>query len=59
MSEQRDSTEFDATFEATQRRQVLAGLELDPAGRLRWLEERMTELFRLQGLARPSSTRPR
>jgi len=43
--------EFDGSFEGTRRRQILAGLRLDPAARLRWLEERMDELFRLQGKA--------
>jgi hypothetical protein len=44
-------TDFDGTFEGTRLRQLLAGLELDPAGRLRWLEARMAELRRLQGKA--------
>lgn len=47
--------EFDGTFDATRRRQTRAGLELDHAARLRWLEERMTELIRLQGKANRSS----
>jgi hypothetical protein len=42
---------FDGTFEGTRRRQILAGLQLDPAARLRWLEERMDELRRFQGAA--------
>jgi hypothetical protein len=45
--------DFDGTFEGTRRRQVLAGLELDYTERLRWLERRMTELFRLKGNAAP------
>ncbi|HXH37267.1 MAG TPA: hypothetical protein VNN08_01430 [Thermoanaerobaculia bacterium] len=44
---------FDGTFEGTRRRQELAGLELTPAERLRWLEERMTELLKLKGRAAP------
>lgn len=47
---------FDGSFEGTRRRQILAGLELTPAARLRWLEERMEELFRLRGKASPDST---
>jgi hypothetical protein len=43
--------EFDGSFDGTRRRQILAGLQLDPAARLRWLEERMDELFRLRGKA--------
>ena len=58
MSDQRsdrqpDEIEFDGTFDGTRRRQILAGLQLDPAARLRWLEERMDELFRLRGKAAP------
>jgi len=44
-------TAFDGTFDGTRRRQDLAGLELTPTERLRWLEERMTELLRLKGRA--------
>jgi hypothetical protein len=43
--------DFDGTFEGTRRRQDLAGLELTYAERLRWLEERMTELLKLKGRA--------
>jgi hypothetical protein len=43
--------EFDGSFDGTRHRQILAGLQLDPAARLRWLEERMDELFRLRGKA--------
>jgi len=46
--------DFDGTFEGTRRRQDLAGLELTPAERLRWLEKRMTELLKLKGKAVPS-----
>jgi hypothetical protein len=45
---------FDGTFEGTRRRQDLAGLELTPAERLCWLEERMTELLKLKGKAAPA-----
>lgn len=43
--------DFDGTFEATRRRQDLAGLDLTYTERLRWLEGRMTELLRLKGKA--------
>lgn len=43
--------EFDGTFEGTRRRQILLGLQLDHAGRLRWLEATMAELRALQGKA--------
>ncbi len=43
---------FDATFEGTRLRQILLGLELDPAERLEWLERTMVELRALQGKAR-------
>jgi hypothetical protein len=43
--------DFDGTFEGTRRRQDLAGLELTYTERLRWLEERMTELLKLKGRA--------
>jgi hypothetical protein len=46
-----DEPEFDGTFEGTRRRQFLLGLELDYAGRLRWLEAKMSELRELQGKA--------
>jgi hypothetical protein len=48
---QQDEPEFDGTFEGTRRRQFLLGLELDYAGRLRWLEAKMSELRELQGKA--------
>ena len=47
--------DFDGTFEGTRRRQELAGLELTYAERLRWLEERMTELLKLKGKAASSN----
>ncbi len=43
----------DGTFEGTRRRQLLAGLELEPVERLRWLERTMDELRRLRGKAAP------
>ena len=46
--------DFDGTFEGTRRRQELAGLELTYTQRLRWLEERMTELLKLKGNAASS-----
>jgi hypothetical protein len=46
-----DWTGFDGTFEGTRRRQLLAGLTLTPAERLRWLETWMTELLKLKGAA--------
>jgi len=53
VTERRDGdpvwADFDGSFEATRRRQVRLGLQLDHAARLRWLEERMTELIRLKG----------
>lgn len=53
--EQPADPEFDGTFEGTRRRQFLLGLELDYAGRLRWLEAKMSELRELQGKAVPVS----
>jgi hypothetical protein len=49
--------DFDGTFEGTRRRQDLAGLELTYTERLRWLEERMTELLKLKGRADSSDER--
>lgn len=49
----RAETPFDGTFDGTRRRQILLGLELDHAGRLRWLETKMAELRALQGKASP------
>ncbi len=46
-----DSPEFDGTFEGTRQRQILLGLELEPAERLRWLERTMAELRALKGRA--------
>lgn len=50
---------FDGSFEGTQRRQVLAGLDLTPTERLRWLEQRMAELRKLKGAAAPDQERDR
>jgi hypothetical protein len=48
-----DSTrQFDGSFDGTRRRQILAGLALDPAGRLRWLERTLEELRRFEGRAK-------
>lgn len=44
---------FDGSFEGTRRRQILSGLALTPAERLRWLERRMAELRSLTGKAAP------
>jgi hypothetical protein len=44
--------EFDGSFEGTRRRQMLLGLEMEPIERLQWLERRMAELRRLQGIAK-------
>jgi hypothetical protein len=46
---------FDGSFEGTRRRQILSGLDLSPAERLRWLERRMAELRALQGKAMPQN----
>jgi hypothetical protein len=53
--ERQADPDFDGTFEGTRRRQFLLGLELDYAGRLRWLEAKMSELRELQGKAGPVS----
>jgi hypothetical protein len=45
------ATPFDGSFEGTRRRQMIEGLRLDHAARLRWLEERLSELLRLKGKA--------
>jgi hypothetical protein len=47
-----DSPLFDGTFEGTRRRQILLGLELEPAERLRWLERTVAELRVLKGRTR-------
>lgn len=39
-------------FEGTRRHHLRHGLRLTPAERLRWLEETVDEMRRLQGLAR-------
>ena len=44
--------DYDGSFEGTRLRQIRLGLELDPVGRLRWLETTMAELRALQGKAR-------
>lgn len=44
---------FDGSFEGTRRRQILTGLELTAAERLRWLQGRMAELLMLKGKASP------
>ena len=49
--------EFDGSFEGTRRRQMLLGLEMDPIERLRWLERRMAELRKLQGIAQSPKKR--
>jgi hypothetical protein len=39
-------------FEGTRRHHLRRGLQMTPAERLRWLEETVEEMRRLQGLAR-------
>jgi hypothetical protein len=39
-------------FEGTRRHHIRRGLQLTPLERLRWLEETVDEMRRLQGLAR-------
>lgn len=39
-------------FEGTRRHHIRSGLRLTPQERLRWLEETVDEMRRLQGLAR-------
>lgn len=39
-------------FEGTRRHHIRSGLRLTPLERLRWLEETVDEMRRLQGLAR-------
>lgn len=39
-------------FDGTRRHHIRLGLRLTPAERLRWLEETVNEMRRLQGLAR-------
>lgn len=51
MREESGPDAFDASFEGTRRRQVLLGLSMTPAERLRWLENRMAELRHLLGKA--------
>jgi hypothetical protein len=42
------------SWDETRRRQARLGLDMTPAERLRWLEETLDEMRRLQGLARAS-----
>lgn len=44
--------ETDWDFEGARRHHIRRGLTLTPAERLRWLEETVDEMRRLQGLAR-------
>ena len=48
--EEREDDAWD--FAGTRRRHLRQGLRLTPAERLRWLEETVDEMRRLQGLAR-------
>ena len=54
----KEPDDFDGSFEGTRLRQILAGLELNHTERLRWLEERMSELMRLRGKAGASELPP-
>jgi len=46
---------FDGSFEGTRHRQILAGLQLDPPARLRWLERTIADLQRLRsGAVKPT-----
>lgn len=46
---------FDGSFSGTHQRQILAGLQLDPTARLRWLERTLADLQRLRaGTVKPS-----
>ncbi len=47
-----DSKEDSWDFEGTRRHHIRLGLQLTPTERLRWLEETVDEMRRLQGLAR-------
>jgi hypothetical protein len=51
-----DGEGFDRGFDGHRRRQVVAGLALTPAQRLRWLEATMEEMRRLLGRARSGLT---
>jgi hypothetical protein len=53
-----DTRAFDGTFEGTRQRQILLGLELEPAERLRWLERTMAELRALKGRAGQAGLAP-
>ena len=48
-----DGDGFDRGFDGHRRRQLIAGLALTPAQRLKWLEDTMAEMRRLLGRARP------
>jgi hypothetical protein len=43
-------------FEGTRRHHLRLGLQMTPVKRLRWLEETVDEMRRLQGLARKGRT---
>ena len=43
------------SYEAHQRRQILLGLQLTPAERLRWLESTVAAMRQIQGRARKLS----
>jgi len=46
---------FDGSFSGNRQRQILAGLQLDPTDRLRWLERTLAELQRLSaGTVKPN-----
>ncbi len=47
-----DRKEDSWDFEGARRHHIRLGLRLTPAERLRWLEETVDEMRRLQGLAR-------
>jgi hypothetical protein len=55
-----DDEGFDRGFDGHWRRQVVAGLALTPAQRLRWLEDTLEEMRKLLGRARSTDppTRP-
>jgi hypothetical protein len=50
----REATVWD--FDGTRRHHIRAGFQMDPVDRLRWLEETVDEMRRLQGLARQGTT---
>lgn len=51
-SRSKNQPNWDWSFEGARRHHILAGLKLSPSERLRWLEETVDEMRRLQGLAR-------